>query len=103
MKERLFQLVLWPIVLAFVLIAILVPLDSVTLSAPNVPPQTGCPQLNPQPCNGSMTVLYNGYASLTYCLLGRGALYLNGVYYPLTQPRASYGFEISTACPSIHP
>ena len=46
---------------------------------------------------------YVGAGSLTYCFLGEGALYLKGVYYPLTQPGASPARDIGNHyCPAMH-
>jgi len=80
------------------------PVDPVLASPPNVP-LTTC---SPGPPGGaprcSFTAPYfRGAGSLTYCFLGEGALYLRGVYYPLTQPSASPAREISNVyCPAMH-
>ena len=94
--------------LAFELV--FVPLDRVLASPPHAP-LTSCPTVGPVPEGGTApaaqctfrAAYYLGAGSLTYCLLGEGALYLEGVYYPLTQPGASLAREVDNAfCPAMH-
>jgi len=95
------------VLLALVLFVVFLPLDPVRVSSPNTPSKVVCPQ--PQPSNGtlvgctSISITYNGYASLSYCYLGRGVLWINGTFYAMTSPRASYAFQLSSFCPTIGP
>jgi hypothetical protein len=84
---------------------VFVPVDGVLASPPNIPLTTCLPS---QPSNSSLprctltADYYRGAGSLTYCFLGEGALYLKGVYYPLTQPGASPARQIgSLFCPAM--
>lgn len=82
------------------------PVDRILASPPNIPLIT-CSVVHP---NYSTTPrctfaanYYTGAGSLTYCFLGEGALYLRGVYYPLTQPGASPARAVGNAfCPAMH-
>ena len=96
------------VILALVLVAalVLVPVDPVLVSPPNVPLTTCQPA---QSNNSSVprcsfnAGYYAGGGSLTYCFLGEGALYLNGAYYPLTQPGASPARQVGNIfCPAMH-
>jgi hypothetical protein len=91
--------------LVFVAALVLVPVEPVLASPPNVP-LTTCqpPKSNSSAPQCSFAAgYYAGGGSLTYCLLGEGALYLNGVYYPLTQPGASPARQIGNIfCPAMH-
>jgi len=93
------------VLLAVTLFVVFLPLDPVRVSSPNAPNKVVCPQ--PQPTNGTLVgciyggVTSNGYASLAYCYLGSGALWINGTYYAMTSPRASNAFQISSFCPTI--
>ena len=96
--------VLIPVV-AFELV--FVPVDRVLVSPPNIS-LTTCSHVQPgssTPPSCSFTAnYYPGGGSLTYCFLGEGALYLRGVYYPITQPKASPAREISNRyCPALRP
>ena len=76
------------------------PVDHVLASPPDIPLTTCSPALPGSSAEPQCTFAahyYDGAGSLTYCLLGEGALYLRGVYYPLTQPGASPAREISNA------
>lgn len=94
------------VLLAVILFVVFLPLDPVRVSNPNTPNKV-CPQ--PQPTNGTLVgciygaITFNGYASLSYCYLGSGALWINGTYYAMTGPRASDAFQISSFCPTIAP
>ena len=89
-----------------VLELVLVPVDRVLASPPNVS-LTTCPAVQPKgattPRCTFTAAYYLGGGSLTYCLLGEGALYLKGVYYPLTQPGASAARQVGNIfCPAMH-
>jgi hypothetical protein len=82
---------------------VFVPVDRVLASPPNISLEV-CSEvsLGSAPQCGFKASYYAGAGSLTYCLLGEGALYLRGVYYPLTQPGASPAREISNHyCPAM--
>lgn len=94
--------------LAFELV--FVPLDRVIASPPNVP-LTSCATTGatapgatqPDALCTFRADYYLGGGSLSYCFLGVGALYLEGVYYPLTQPGASLAREVGNPlCPAMH-
>jgi len=80
------------------------PVISLVASPPNEQNEVTC---SPGQQNGQCTFslrLYQGAGSLSYCFLGYGAVYLRGVYYPLTQPQASHEREISGGlCPAMRP
>ncbi len=84
---------------------VFLPVDRVLASPPNFS-LTTCSAAQPQNSSDPCTFAANYYAgagSLTYCFLGEGALYLRGVYYPLTQPGASPARDVSNAfCPAMH-
>lgn len=86
---------------------VLVPLDPVVASPPNIPEPITCPGsqiANHVSIACTFTAsYYRGAGSFTYCFLGEGALFLKGAYYPLTQPGASPARELGNAyCPSMH-
>ena len=96
-------LVLIPVV-AFELV--FVPVDRVLASPPKISLSSCSPPPSPnsgaQQC-GFTANYYVRAGSLTYCFLGEGALYLRGVYYPLTQPGASPARGIGNHyCPAMH-
>jgi len=90
----------------FALELVFVPVDKVLASPPNVS-LTTCAAVGKGSSAGPQCTLtayyYLGAGSLTYCFLGEGALYMKGVYYPLTQPGASPAREIASPyCPAMH-
>lgn len=106
MKKRVFLLIVLVLGPSLALELVFVPVDRVLASPPNVS-LTSCSVVvksglsDPQ-CSMS-AYYYLGAGSLTYCLVGEGALYLKGVYYPLTQPAASPGRQINNGyCPAMH-
>jgi hypothetical protein len=87
---------------AVVLELVFVPVDRVLASPPNVSLSTCAGLPGSAPTCGFTASYYVGAGSLTYCLLGEGALYLRGVYYPLTQPGASPARDIGNHyCPAM--
>jgi hypothetical protein len=87
-----------------------VPIDRVLASPPNQP-LTSCATAGGAPPGTTVpdalctfrAAYYLGGGSVTYCFLGEGALYLEGVYYPLTQPGASLAREVDNPyCPAMH-
>jgi len=95
------------VLLAVTLSVVFLPLDRVRASDPNAPSRVVCPQ--PQPSNGTLVgctygaITSIGYASLSYCYIGSGALWIDGTYYAMTSPRASDAFQLSSFCPAMTP
>src|SRR6266849_7596641 len=80
-------------VASVLLVLVLLPLDPVQVSPPNV----GLSSPNcPSPFQGNGCIvhgpgIYHGTASIIYCFFGQGTLYLNNTLYAWTSPRLSIG------------
>jgi len=106
LKIRLITAIVLVLIPVMALELVFAPVDRVLTSPPNIPlvtcsvVQTG--DLSTPVCKFA-AYYYAGGGSLTYCFLGEGALYLKGVYYPLTQPGASPARDIAQRyCPAMH-
>ncbi len=105
MKIGLWTAIVLALIPVVALELVFAPVDEVLASPPNVP-LTTCSTVqlggSAAPVCTFAARYYVGAGSLTYCFLGEGALYLRGVYYPLTQPQASPARVISNAyCPAM--
>jgi hypothetical protein len=104
LKIRPVALIIIVLIPVMALELVFAPVDRVLASPPNIPLETcTMTQVGATPVCKFAADYYAGGGSLTYCFLGEGALYLKGVYYPLTQPGASPARDISEAyCPAMH-
>ncbi len=106
MKRRLWAIIIVSLTAVCALELVFVPTVGVLASPPNASLETCSTSQSSKQGSAQCTFAanyYRGGGSLTYCFFGEGALYLRGVYYPLTQPVASPAREISNpSCPAMH-
>jgi hypothetical protein len=106
LKKSLLAMIIMALIPVVALELVFVPVDRVLASPPDVSLST-CSEAQPgipasMKCSFTASY-YVGAGSLTYCFLGEGALYLKGLYYPLTQPGASPARDIGNHyCPAMH-